>query len=135
VRQLANVNLLEPLAIIALKSSLHGFSYLWDMKDSSKILGEIKRLVLAQDPTAKIYLYGSRAKGKAQPDSDWDLLILVSSDEVSREVETSITYPLFDLEFETGELISPMVYSEKEWNTKYSITPFYRNIMKEGHLL
>lgn len=132
---MANVNLLVPLAIIALKSSLHGFSYLWDMKNSSKILGEIKRLVLAQDPTAKIYLYGSRAKGQARTDSDWDLLILVSSDEVTREVETSITYPLYDLEFETGELISPMVYSEKEWNTKYSITSFYRNIMKEGHLL
>jgi predicted nucleotidyltransferase len=105
------------------------------MKDSSKILHEIKRLVLAQDPTAKIYLYGSRARNSANDESDWDLLILLSRDKITREVETSITYPLFDLEFETGELISPMVYSESEWNTKYSITPFYQNVMKEGRLI
>jgi predicted nucleotidyltransferase len=105
------------------------------MKDSSKILHEIKRLVLAQDPSAKIYLYGSRAKNSAKDESDWDLLILLGSDKITREVETSITYPLFDLEFETGELISPMVYSENEWNTKYSITTFYQNVMKEGRLI
>jgi predicted nucleotidyltransferase len=105
------------------------------MKDSSSFLSQIKQLVLDKEPTAKIYLYGSRAKGHAHDKSDWDLLILVRRDKVSREVETSITDPLYDLEFETGELISPMVYSESEWNNKYSITPFYRNVMREGQLL
>lgn len=105
------------------------------MKDSARFLGQIKQLVLEKEPTAKLYLYGSRAKGLANDKSDWDLLILVGRDKVTREIETSITDPLYDLEFETGELISPMVYSENEWNNKYSITPFYRNVMKEGRLL
>jgi hypothetical protein len=28
-----------------------------------------------------------------------------------------------------------MVYSEKEWNSKHSVTPFYSNVMREGKLL
>ncbi|MGB4415117.1 MAG: nucleotidyltransferase domain-containing protein [Paludibacter sp.] len=105
------------------------------MTGNKNILMEIKRLVEEKDASAKIYLYGSRAKGTAKKDSDWDLLILLNREKITPEHEKEITYPLFDLEFETGEIISPMVYSENEWNTKYCITPFYRNVMKEGRLL
>jgi len=105
------------------------------MNDSSDILKEIKRIVLELYPSAKIYLYGSRAKGSASKESDWDLLILLNKNKITADIERSITYPLYDLEFETGELISPMVYTEDEWNTKYRITPFYQNVMNEGHLI
>jgi predicted nucleotidyltransferase len=105
------------------------------MKKSSQILKEIKRIVLEQDPFAKIYLYGSRARGSPGKESDWDILILLNINKITGELEKSITYPLYDLEFETGEIISPMVYSESEWNTKYSITPFYHNVMQEGKLI
>lgn len=99
------------------------------------ILQKIKLLVQQHDPTAKIYLYGSRVRGNARKDSDWDLVILLNKDKITSEIEQGITYPLYDLEFETGEIISPMVYSENEWKTKYRITPFYSNVMKEGVLL
>jgi predicted nucleotidyltransferase len=105
------------------------------MNDSSDIIKEIKRIVMEQDPSAKIYLYGSRAKGLASKESDWDLLILLNRKKITSEIERSITSPLYDLEFETGELISPMVYAENEWNTKYRITPFYQNVMNEGKLI
>lgn len=105
------------------------------MKAPDKILQRIKVLVQQREPSAKIYLYGSRARGTAKPDSDWDLLILLNKDNITNEEEQNITYPLYDLEFEIGEVISPMVYSEKEWNSKYRITPFYSNVMKEGLLL
>ena len=101
----------------------------------TKILNEIKRIVKAKEPSAKIYLYGSRSRGTAKDNSDWDLLILLNKDDISNEVEREITYPLYDLEFDTGEVISPMIYSEKEWNSKYKVTPFYQNVMREGILL
>jgi uncharacterized protein len=101
----------------------------------SKILNQIKQIVTEQEPRAKIYLYGSRSRGTAKNNSDWDLLILLNKDKISQEDEQKITYPLYDLEFDTGEVISPMIYSEKEWNTKYKITPFYQNVMREGKLL
>lgn len=99
------------------------------------ILSQIKRIVKDKEPTAKIYLYGSRSRGTAKDDSDWDLLILLNKETISAEVEREITYPLYDLEFDTGEVISPMLYTEKEWNSKYKVTPFYQNVMKEGILL
>lgn len=100
-----------------------------------EILNKIKSLVNQQSPTAKIYLYGSRSRGNPKTDSDWDLLILLQDEKVSVDTEQKITYPLYDLEFETGEIISPMVYSEKDWFGKYSTTPYYKNIMKDGKLL
>ncbi len=101
----------------------------------TKILNQIKRIVKDKEPSAKIYLYGSRSRGTAKDNSDWDLLILLNRDDISNEVEREITYPLYDLEFDTGEVISPMIYSEKEWNSKYKVTPFYQNVMREGILL
>ena len=105
------------------------------MKVNENILQKIKILIQQREPSAKIYLYGSRARGTARSDSDWDLLILLNKDKITNEIEQNITYPLYDLEFETGEVISPMVYSEKEWESKYRITPFYSNVMREGRLL
>ena len=105
------------------------------MNKSENRLVVIKKLVEERDSSAKIYLYGSRAKGNAHKDSDWDLLILLNREKITSEIENKITSPLYDLEFETGEIISPMVYTLKEWNTKYNVTPFYKNVMKEGHLI
>jgi predicted nucleotidyltransferase len=105
------------------------------MTNQQKILDRIKRIVLDRDPSAKVYLYGSRARGTMKPDSDWDLLILLSKTEITDDIEKNVTYPLYDLEFEIGEVISPQVYSESEWNTKYRVTPFYSNVIKEGRLL
>ena len=104
-------------------------------KSDNKLLTRIKKIVTEKDPSAKIYLYGSRVKGTAKSNSDWDILILLKRNNIPLEIEQEITYPLYDLEFETGEVISPMVYSEKEWNTKYKVTPFYHNVMREGELL
>jgi predicted nucleotidyltransferase len=102
------------------------------MQNQQKILKIIKSLVISRFPDAKIILYGSRARGEENKDSDWDLLILLNTDKVTNEIERSISYPLYDLELEIGEVISPMIYSEKEWMSKYMVTPFYKNVMREG---
>ncbi|HOG20339.1 MAG TPA: nucleotidyltransferase domain-containing protein [Salinivirgaceae bacterium] len=100
-----------------------------------EILAQIKKIVKEKDPSAKIYLYGSRSRGGAKSESDWDILILLNRNEISIDLEREITYPLYDLEFETGEIISPMLYTENDWNTKYSVTQFYKNVMREGKML
>jgi predicted nucleotidyltransferase len=99
-----------------------------------EVLQRIKKIVLSQEPSAKIYLYGSRARatGSTNSNSDWDLLILLNRNTIDLSTERKISYPLYDLEFEIGQVISPMVYSEKEWLSKFSVTPLYRNIVKDG---
>ena len=45
--------------------------------ESKVLLQRIKEIVYAIEPSAQIFLYGSRARNDERPDSDWDILILV----------------------------------------------------------
>ena len=105
------------------------------MKDDKDILFIIKNLVKSAEPDATIILYGSYARGDNKNDSDLDLLILLNKDKVTREDEKKVKYPLYDIEFETGRIISPLVISKKDWETRHKITPFYDNVLREGIVL
>ena len=79
-----------------------------------------------------MYLYGSRARGNANELSDWDLLILLNSPYLSFDFETKIMDSFYDIELDTGEIISPLIYAKKDWFEKHSITPLFENIENEG---
>jgi len=87
------------------------------------------------EPGAKVILYGSHARGDFNKNSDYDILILLDKSEINREDETNVKYPLYDLEFETSKIMSVLVLSQKEWEQKHKITPFYENVQKEGVVL
>jgi uncharacterized protein len=102
------------------------------MTNNKKILLRIKQLIYLTEPSATVILYGSHARGQSNKQSDIDLLILLDNDKITYSDEQRIKYPLYDLEFETGKVISPIIFSRKDWETRHSVTPFYRNIKKEG---
>jgi predicted nucleotidyltransferase len=101
-----------------------------DTQIATRIRTEIKRI----DPKAKVVLFGSRARGDARNDSDWDLLILIDSQNI-RKKEDLFRDKIFDLELETGEIISMFVYNNKDWTSRHKITPLYKSIKKEGVVL
>ncbi|MEW6048657.1 MAG: nucleotidyltransferase domain-containing protein [Bacillota bacterium] len=56
------------------------------------VLAEVvHRLVQAYEPI-RIYLFGSRARGDAGPDSDYDLLVLVSDDAPRERRRSQLAY-------------------------------------------
>lgn len=100
-------------------------------KRTLDITSLVKRNIHEVDPNAQIILYGSRARGDAHEDSDWDLLILTDY-QVDLEMERQFRNHLYDLELETGEPFSLFAYSKTDWETKQRVTPFYFNVTKEG---
>jgi len=102
------------------------------MAGSDDILKRIKYSVRSSEPEAKIILYGSFARGDNRKDSDMDIIILLEKDQVSREDEKKVKYPLYDIEFDSGQVISPLVFSRKDWETRHKVTPFYQNVISEG---
>jgi predicted nucleotidyltransferase len=80
---------------------------------------------------ARLLLFGSQARDEARPDSDWDLLILLEGDKVSNEDFDSWVFPFISLGWSLGVDINPVAYTYDEWMRR-QITPFYKNVMKEG---
>jgi uncharacterized protein len=102
------------------------------MNKRDKILNRIKDVVEKTAPGSEIYLYGSHARGDSSRLSDWDVLILLSAKNVSFALETKFMDAFYEVELETGEIISPMVYAKQDWDVRHAITPLYENIKKEG---
>jgi uncharacterized protein len=105
------------------------------MKDNSILFDRIKKTVQNVEPSADIILYGSYARGEQKEESDIDLLILVSNNNLSYEDRKKISYPLFNIEAEVGISISPLIYDKGTWENKHYVTPFYKNIKEDGILL
>lgn len=102
------------------------------MEEREKILTKIKKIILSKEPNADIILYGSRARKDYTGESDWDILVLMDKDQITLQDEQNLRHSLYDIELDTGEIVSLMIYSQNEWKTRQRITPFYKNIEKEG---
>ncbi len=100
-------------------------------QEDNYIAKKIRDSIALIDSKAHIIVFGSRARGDARRESDWDILILTDNP-VSIEIEREFRNSLFDLEIETGEVFSTFVYQKKDWDTRHKVTPLYRNIKKEG---
>ena len=99
------------------------------------LLALIKKTVQKIEPGADLILYGSRARGDAVPDSDWDFLILVDG-EVNTRREDRICHQIYEIEWTNNEILTPFVYSRTLWNSDlYQMMPFHENVEREGILL
>jgi len=96
------------------------------------LLRKVKEALKEIEPSAEIYLYGSRARRDNREDSDWDFLILI--DGIVDTARTDrIRYRLYEIEWETGEILSSIVRNRREWKgPKYKAIPLRENVEREG---
>lgn len=77
-----------------------------------------------------MYLYGSRARGDAHEDSDWDLLILLDKDQLNRSEAEDISFPFTDMGWDIGEDISARAFTKQRWE-QGPHTLFYFNVERD----
>ena len=80
---------------------------------------------------ARILLFGSRARGDARPDSDWDILIILNKNKRTVQDINDYACPLMDLGYSIGEEINPIVYTKTEWDNR-RFTPLHEFVELEA---
>jgi predicted nucleotidyltransferase len=99
------------------------------------ILDRFKVLLAKRLNLYRLILFGSRARGDAEPYSDMDVLVVLE-DMFSEKDSDFVSDCAWEAGFESGIVIVPVVYSRSEWENspeRYSL--FARAVEKEGVLL
>lgn len=101
---------------------------------NQQVIENIKQVAMTTLPTgSSLLLYGSRARGDAHKDSDWDLLILLDKPKLVAD-DYDMTYPFKELGWEIGEEISPHIYTKKQWG-EWTFLPYYKNVERDKIVL
>jgi len=105
------------------------------MQEVNKIIEELCVNMASLFPQDQIeaILFGSYARGDAEPGSDIDVLILVDA---SRQDISARNWQVGDLAAEFlldyGIVVSPIVENRDYFNKYVDVLPFYRNVEREG---
>jgi len=100
--------------------------------EMSKVLEEITRRIRATTVPEKIILFGSHARGEAEPDSDLDLLVIVSGVTHPRQESTRIRRALRGLLVPIDVIVATPEQIGKYGNT---IGLIYEPATREGKVL
>jgi len=89
-----------------------------DMKLSQKerdSIIEASRILKSDLPVTRVILFGSKARGTGEPDSDIDLVVLTSCP-VSTNLRAAISDRLADINLRNDVLLTSVVVSEEDWS-------------------
>ena len=82
---------------------------------------------------ASLWLYGSRARGDARPDSDYDLLILLDRDKITNS-DFKYSHAFFWDGLSINEEINAHIYTKRDWSM-WKCAPFNENVEEDKVVL
>lgn len=84
------------------------------------------------EPDVEIKLFGSKATGTSDEESDIDVLLTIPKP-VTEENRAEIIRMVFEINLEHGTNISPLIVTKMEWESElYSLLPIHAFIEEEG---
>ena len=99
--------------------------------NEERALTDFRDALVADFGALDVRLFGSRARGEGDEESDLDVFIVLPR--VEWELEKKIYGLSFDISLERGVLISPILYSQKDVeNPSIIISPLYQTVQREG---
>ena len=104
-------------------------------KESRALAELVRKQVQLIDSNAKIILFGSRARGDAAMDSDWDFLVLTDRKDTDALADQLRKRILREVELKYDAAISLIVKNISIWQNDYAVTNIYESIADEGILL
>ena len=103
-------------------------------KEIQEFIKQVKELLGIR--LKKIILYGSYARGDYNKKSDVDIMILTDlSFEEIEDYRDKISDIAYDIELNTGIILSPVIKNIEKYNSRINFVPFYKNVEKEGVVL
>ncbi len=78
----------------------------------------------------RLVLFGSRARGDADPDSDFDVLVVVADEDTIRDNKEPANDIVCALSLEYDTVVSCAFTTREKFER--SGMPFYRNVRREG---
>ena len=85
------------------------------MNDTDKIvLEKFRSLLLERVRVNRIILFGSRARGDAEPDSDMDVLVILD-EQRTPEVREAVSDCAWEAGFDAGVVVASVVFTREEW--------------------
>ncbi len=91
-------------------------------------------LSILAEQTVQIVLYGSTARGTAEPESDIDIAIFLTHKLDARQ-EDELSSLIVELNLKYNKVFSVVDIDQETYQKWRSVAPFYRNVDKEGIVL
>lgn len=97
----------------------------------AKLFEEFSAKVRAQFPDAKIWAFGSRARGDAHEGSDLDICVALAV--VTPEIKERIRYISWEISYESGVLLTSIIFEEERMRKgPLSKSTIVNTILREG---
>ena len=100
-------------------------------ENEKKAILSLKKALMEKFKILDFCIFGSKAKGKASPDSDIDVMIKV--EDYTPEIESAIDNLVFEINLAYDCFISMVIFNKKELEEgPLGESPLYKVIEKEG---